>query len=48
VGPKNDVILFGFPPDASVSRVAEDGGLLNRTGSHQAPTKQAETPNFLK
>jgi hypothetical protein len=28
--------------------VAEGGGLLNRTGSHQALTKQAKTRNFLK
>ena len=28
--------------------MAEGGGLLNRTGSHQALTKQAKTFNFLK
>jgi len=28
--------------------VAEAGGLLNRTGFHQALTKQAKTSNFLK
>jgi len=28
--------------------VAEGGGLLNRTGSNQALTKQAKTRDFLK
>ena len=28
--------------------MAEGGGLLNRTGSHQALTKQAKTRNFVK
>jgi hypothetical protein len=28
--------------------VAEGGGLLNRTGAHQALTKTAKTRNFLK
>ena len=27
--------------------MAEGGGLLNRTGSHQAVTKQAKTRDFL-